>query len=689
MADSESLPSAIDLGAYRRGLRTEAARLVALPGSRIPWYLRQQALLFLAAHDPACAPVTRTGTRPETRDYREMIRFLRGEGDRLRSSDFATLAILARRSFVDRSRAVELTRPGLTASRTREIARKAPSFFLELVDSGQEPRVLDLLSASAREDLCLPVEAPSGNLQTLAGAVLDTHPNGLLRNELSLLRFARAFLDQWEEQDVPPEVITPGQVMLKLAEHPNASEVNMLQIQASRAATRDSIYAVPAWCKTSERWRFQLGFLLRFMLSGQPDFTRPVRRAGWRETEFCYRPAESHWYQRIYGMYSAQPAFGDDWLPVTEWLEGFLLALLRWPGCQLPDGFGWVHQGIDVARTQISQRIARLKEEGGSLSGALILPMSVKRPTAEPANRSLRVCVVQTAIPADGDFQKHDLALDDPAIRSKQRNHLSAALAAVERMLALRETHKGREGRLDWLILPELAVHPKDVRTHLIPFARAHKAVILAGLTYEEIFVKQPLVNSALWVIPERSDAYGLQIRTRRQGKAHLAPDEQEFNQGADAVKGFRPCQWLIGYPWSHASDARPVWLTGTICYDATDLALMADLRNLSDVVAVPALNRDVKTFDQMALALHYHMFQLVIVANNGQYGGSNAYWPTKDPHSRQVFHTYGQAQASIAFLEIDDLDEFLNRCDVYRDCAEKWKYPPAGLNIPSPECSS
>ena len=58
-------------------------------------------------------------------------------------------------------------------------------------------------------------------------------------------------------------------------------------------------------------------------------------------------------------------------------------------------------------------------------------------------------------------------------------------------------------------------------------------------------------------------------------------------------------------------------------------------------------LNKDVKTFDQMALALHYHMFQLVVVANNGQYGGSNAYWPRSEDHVRQVFHTHGQPQAS------------------------------------------
>ena len=99
VADNESLPSRLDLGSYREELHREAARLVASPGPTIPWYLRQQALLFLAACDPAEAPVARTGTGSENRYYHDLIRFLRGEGDRLRSADFATLAVLARRAF--------------------------------------------------------------------------------------------------------------------------------------------------------------------------------------------------------------------------------------------------------------------------------------------------------------------------------------------------------------------------------------------------------------------------------------------------------------------------------------------------------------------------------------------------------------------------------------------------------------
>ena len=684
--DTESLPSEIDLESYREELGKEAARLVGLPARTIPWYLRQQALLFLAASDPAGAPFTRTGTVPETQHYRELIRFLRGEGDqlrKLRSSDFATLAVLARRAFVDRVRAVQLTQPGISPSRTRQLAQRAPSFLRELVDTGTDARLFDDLPPRIREDLCQASESSADDHDTLAKVVLDTHPGGPLRNELSLLRFATAFLEQWREQEPPPEVIAPVQVQLRLTVEFGIAEVENLLILRSRANPSGSLYEPPSWCEAGERWRIQLGFLLRFILSGQPDFTRPVRAASWKETASAYRPAENHWYQRLYGFYSGQPAFGDDWLPITDWVEGFLLALLRWPGCRTPDGFDWVERGIDEARTQIGERIAFLEQRRGSATRALVLPLMAKRPTATNPARPLRACVVQTAIPTFDDFHRPDLALNERTMRRKHRNHLSAALAAVERMLALRETHTG-SGRLDWLILPELAVHPKDVRTHLLPFARAHKAIVLTGLTYQEIIAGQPLVNSALWVIPEWSDAYGLQIRTRRQGKAHLAPKEQEFNQGgAPILRGDRRCQWLIGYPWSNATDTQPVWLTAAVCYDATDLGLAADLRGISDVFAIPALNKDVKTFDQMALALHYHMFQLVVVANNGRYGGSNAYWPRSDTHIRQVFHMHGQPQASIAFLEIDDIGAFLERRDMAGANANHWKHPPAGLSTP------
>lgn len=281
------------------------------------------------------------------------------------------------------------------------------------------------------------------------------------------------------------------------------------------------------------------------------------------------------------------------------------------------------------------------------------------------------------------DFNVQDITLSEKRIRVKHRQHLAAAIEAVRGMLKLRRTHESDDGRLDLLIFPELAVHPEDIRTQLMPFARANKTLIVAGLTYDKVSANEPPINSALWIIPEVSTKVGFGMRTRRQGKLYIAPQEKSLG-----IRGFRPCQWIIEYPLSGRS--RGLRLTASVCYDATDLALVADLRNRTDIFAIPAFNRDVKTFDQMALALHYHMFQLVVVANSGQFGGSNAYWPKHGEFSRQVFHLHGQPQASIAFLKIEDVDGFLSRGKRRRRRRKKssrskevWKEPPAGWLCP------
>lgn len=685
--EDESLPRDIDIGAYRAVLRKEAVRLVSPPLPILPWYLRQQVLLFLSASDPTQAPILRRGTNPETRHYRELIRFLRNEGDSMKGADFATLAILSRRSFHGREKAVELARSGITSHRLEQIAERDPSFALEILES--RPDLSGAVSPRLRDDLCLIRSADNNGWLSLAATVLQSAPNGLLRNELGILRFALKFLGALPGIG-EVEAITPGDVELQLQNaEAGLSEQDEVRVVPSRVAPARSMYRPPPWCPADERWRFQLGYLLRFILTARQDFTKVVRSPHWREGAPTYRASESHWYQRLYGLFNGHSAFGDDWLPISDWTERLLFALLRWPGCRTSEMDGMTRGGIAKTRDLIVERLKVLGKMQGGSSGVLLLPLNTSRPDRSSESRPLRACVVQTVTPTSDDFKAAaragDLTLSDRTVRKKHRNHLSAALAAIDRMLDLRETHKGREGRLDWLILPELAVHPRDVRTHLVPFARAHKTIILAGLTYEALFAGQPLVNSALWVIPVWSAAHGLQILNRRQGKYHLAPEEAKLNAGKAVVQGWRPCQWLVGYEWSSRAEDQPLRLTASICYDATDLSLAADLRHYSDVFAIPALNKDVNTFDQMALALHYHMFQYVIVANNGQYGGSNAYQPNGETHQRQVFHLHGQPQASVAFLEIDDIPAFLKRKVEAQDPKSSWKSLPAGMSVEIP----
>ena len=688
--DNESLPDDVKVKQYRKILREEATRLVEPKTALIPWYLRQQALLYLAVCSPEEAvPIPRT-TQNETKHYYRMIEFLQSGNinQPISVSEFANLAVLAHRSFPKRRTVTaKAIRQQLTPARAEAIAARDLSFAYDLVTQETRPFNVTHLSTHIKEDLCLEESTiPENGMQSLASIVLENkHDLNVFQNELAVLRFAEKFLEQLSQMSPRPLAITPRNVWVEVkAPHAQIAKIRRVEIFPDVTPHSDSLYSPPNWCAENDRWRFNLGFLIRFILTGQPDFTRRVfPSAHWKEDTSTYRKAESHWYQRIHGLYNGQQAFGGDWVPVTDWVEQFVLALLRWPGCYFPKAFEFAGNGLDPTRMAIKTRIGVLNSAMGHVSGTQLLPVNA-RPKRLSTKNTLRICVVQTAVPKVRDFENYGLSLSTPLIRKKHRRHLSAALTAVKSIMHLRNTHMERGGELDWLIFPELAVHPKDVTTHLMPFARAYKALILAGLTYEKL-PRGPYQNSAIWILPEWSESSGLQLRTRRQGKQHLSPVETKFNDGRERVQGFRPCQWLVRYPWSAKKNSRPLMLTGSICYDATDLEIVTALRKQSDVLAIPSLNPDVRTFDQMAQALHYHMFQLVIVANNGQYGGSNAYWPAKGI-KKQIFHVHGQPQASITFFEIDNIEDFQKRSlpsdehQKYPLASSRWKYPPAGL---------
>jgi hypothetical protein len=193
--------------------------------------------------------------------------------------------------------------------------------------------------------------------------------------------------------------------------------------------------------------------------------------------------------------------------------------------------------------------------------------------------------------------------------------------------------------------------------------------------------VATPLINSCLWLIPEWRVTNGFQVRFVEQGKAHLTNLETGFNP---VPTPFRPAQWIIEYQWTSDPAARPLKLSASVCYDATDLALASDLKTRNDVYIVCALNRDVGTFDRMSEGLHYHMYQGVIVVNNGQFGGSSFFMPFGQSFHRQVLHLHGQPQAGIAFAEISP-EKLLSRPNQNINAypTGEWKTPPANWTQP------
>ena len=671
--DSDCFPHSVDMSAYRKLLLSTAEFVLSKDSFAPPWYVRQQALLYLVAQNPSA--ILTTEKPLVDANYRKLFAFLNRNYEGLSDRSFAKLAIVVRRSFTSQRVALKLVAKAMTSGRHLEIAKRDLEFAKELIGEGASDFEVHL---SVLDDIGANGSASTFRSQSLHSLVMECGKLNILRNEIGVLSFAEQFL-RIKAQANLPDVISPSAVQVQTTSLGNYEEVTSISFNPrSSASGYRSIYSVPSWASRDQRWRFQLGYLLRFILTAQVDFSFPVQRPSWKETELLYRPTRGHWLQGQYGYYSGHDAFGDDWLPISQNTQDLLFSLLIWPGCRAP-GLEGHHVSLHEIASKIDTALSEAKKAIGSATQTLMLTVNAPIPGANKDGRPLRACVVQSIMPECRDFRPHDLVMMDPAIRKKHRQHLSAALSAVVKMLDLRETHNPVKKRLDWLIFPELAVHPADVQTHLVPFARAYKTIILTGICYEPIVPNQHLMNSALWVIPHKVPGRGLQILTRRQGKQNLSRMENNINSPIQKISGFRPAQWLVGYEWSGKVKSDPLWLTASICYDATDLKLASDLRNRSDVYAIPALNQDVGTFDQMAQALNYHMYQLVLIANNGAYGGSNAHWPKGKAYKRQIFHTHGQPQATISFFEIDDINDLKDRWNHGKKKANKWKYPPAG----------
>lgn len=673
--DHESLSASLDMDVYRARLAEEAQRVLLADG--IPWYLTQQALLVLAVLQQQVdterdANLVRAQAGAGTDRYLQFIRFLAGDFNGLAAGEFATFAIMARRSVLDHDAAKHLVGFEVDDAIFSEIALRDAGFAAELRSPARR---------TGDDADSIFVLASKKDRFVLLSDIFQEEQRLNLRHEIGVLSLLTSLAEFRLSNDLP-NAILPSMVEIKTAksaDHDRVTNIRLAPAPTDQEASLIPLYQVPGWCPPKEKWRFQLGYLVRFLLTGHLDFTHVPKRS-WREAEPIYRPVRSHWYQRVYGLHSGLEGFGDDWLAISEGTEDILYTLLAWPGCRERPDAGWLQLGPSDLVAFFKRKLGEARKSIGASTKTLMLKVAAPL-HRDPVERPLKGCVVQTIFPHK--FDPADLTMSSKANRKKHRKHLTTALAAVEKMLDLRATHEDVDKRLDWLILPELAVHPDDIDRHLVPFARRYKAIVLTGLTYEEVEAGLPAVNSAMWILPQLVPGRGLQMKKRRQGKAHLAAKELEWEK-LDLVRGFRRSQWLIDYEWTLTTPARPLCLSAAVCYDATDLGLAADLRTLSDVFAIPALNKDVGTFDQMAVALHYHMYQMVIVANNGRYGGSNAHVPKREHYDKQVFHTHGQPQASISFFEIKNIREMLQRRHLGlipsppKDTPDSWKYPPA-----------
>jgi Reverse transcriptase (RNA-dependent DNA polymerase) len=673
--DLDELPDKVtgaDVVAYHQKLLEggrEILRAAAEEGgesaAQFPWYLLQQVMLYLATHQESLEDVELSalpGADGALRRYVAMYHFYAADAQPADAGDKARFMILQARGFGQQKEMVSRAAKHPSQALLRAFMAISPSFAESVWQKMALPK-RRALAAVANETGLVPPPSASTDGLVCAADHAGLRPS-VWQEEYNLVVLTRDLLKA--RRKTRSGVLTPWRVFLRVEEGkpgPVSGRVVPGSLEIRESNGGETLFALPDWCETNdEKLRVEVGQVIRYLLTGSAEYFSPVARCIAQKNLPQYRRVQSNWELGRYGSFNGRTAFGPDWVPLSAWAENLLISLLRWPGC----GVGQETEFTVVQwLKQLKARINELEAMRGSATGMLFLEQEAKWPhkKQQKTDRPLRIAIVQSVVPDVKDFTAAgtaDLRLNGPVIRQKHRNHLRRIIAGLHKMLAVRVTHlRGNPAHqrphLDWVIFPELALHPDDVNTMLLPIVRRYKCIVLAGLVYHPLNAleaESPLINSALWLIPEWSASHGLQVRRVEQGKAHLAPDEAAA-VGA-AVIEHRPAQWIVRYHWAANEHSRPLHLSAAVCYDATDTALAHDLRNRNDVLAICALNQDVPTYDNLAETLNYLLFQGVIVANNGSHGGSNFFAPFRESYRREIIHFHGQEQAAIAFAEIN-----------------------------------
>jgi len=695
--DKSMLPAQADLPGYYEYLCQFTKDL--LIEKDIPWYVLQQIYLFLAVQDRLVVLFSHKINM--IADYKTLHLMLRCDQRIISKAGIdkkLPLLIIAYQISRNPEAIVSFLQQWVSKLQTSN-GNKQVTFFLKEIAINNKDLFLALKEAvidvpvNWKDDLekidvefgltLEPVqEINKCNGKFVALTAIISHFDNPFTHENALLVLMEALLKLQQSQPNNSFSLLPQQLEVCCANwdkilDPNSAE---LEIRSSIPISKekDQRYDIPEWVskESDNQFLYSLGCLLRSCAIGNTDFTA-AQYLNRENIDSGYYGLKSSWYKRRLGMMHTPEALNGETAPMTNWITELLFQLLQWPGLHLYNNKSIWPENLDIKSLEILvlDRLEFQENLYGKSSGLPIYVEPIKLSLPDGQN-FLKVVMVQSMLPRKGDFKESDIPLNAPSYRSKHAQHIaSMAKMVCSKLEAFKEIKGNEDKKLPWadlIIFPELAIHEEDILV-LQNLANKTGAIIYGGLVFHAN-QQGDFINSALWLIPSKSRSGRRWIR-RRQGKWHMTEGEKELN-----IKPWRPYQLLIEIEIPGNQRKRGFRLAGTICFDATDLKLAADLRDHSDAFLIAALNQDIDTFDNMVDSLHYHMYQHVVLVNTGEFGGSVAKAPYKESYEKLIAHSHGNDQIAITMFDLNMFDFGEN--DSISGSGKIKKTPPAGLNI-------
>jgi hypothetical protein len=406
---------------------------------------------------------------------------------------------------------------------------------------------------------------------------------------------------------------------------------------------------------------YSIGKILRSSLIGDYDYT--LSKFLQRKESNYYTGVLSTIFSRSFGFNISLNTLTNGEQPISPWLSDVIFNTLRWPyAFRAPSKNGFFN--LKGLLKQVKEKILFQKSIFGDVSNLPLYTYPVEN--INLVNKeSVRIASVQTMMPFVEDFDSKNPLYWSINYRNKHRKHLINLCNLINKHLKAQNINNDQELNVDIIVFPELSIHIDDLDI-LVRLSKLTKASIFAGLTFvEHPIIKGKIINRAVWLLNEIIDDE-VRITKVYQGKENVTKGESKWG-----ITGYRPYQLVIDFKLKNNVSWK---VSGAICYDSTDLKLAADLTGITDTFIVAAMNKDIQTFDTMATALSYHMYQPVIIVNTGEFGGSTVQAPYSG-HDKLIAHIHGSKQLGLSIFDVSPSD-FKNKEEA--KIPKKRKTPPA-----------
>ena len=471
----EDYPEHADIPGYRLELKKLALGL--LERDNLPWFVAQQAALFLAVMQHAADSLPGIKNLKEYATLHAALHF--AIPTQVNSDEALTSALIAQQLTGDIG--------GFALWFGRQLSKESTKSRKTLIEQLllAAPHLLQATATAFSIDKpewladfppFLPprlFEHPQSiehlNNSNISLSSLARHPENPFVQEAALLKLAALLLEN-NSAALQSSSLCLSSISLKCTDWARIQDPTQqgLNLDIGTSRLPDRIMTRPDWCQEEYAWAYTLGRILRSAIIGEDDYTTRYYPA--RDIELnAYRGIKSTWFKRRMGLAPISAGIGIEPTPLSPWFSELILRLLQWPGLEinrdLVSGFSEVRKPSDLLLI-IWNRLKELSKLYGKLSKLPVYLLPNEAPDkSDPAH--FRVAIVQTLLPNDSDFCAQDPISWTSTFRNRHRAHLAAMCHLVDQQLIAAQSALPEESRpkkpLDLIVFPELSVHPEDM----------------------------------------------------------------------------------------------------------------------------------------------------------------------------------------------------------------------------------